>query len=125
MKRLGGYFKMNVIRIILSVILAIDCLGLIVLVLMQQSKATGLSGSIAGGAETFFGKKKAASYEGKLELLTENYRRGVHGAVPGAAHPAALCRLKTTKTHYKAVDFLLRSVFFLEKWFFRPQLCYT
>ena len=60
MKRLGGYFKMNVIRIILSVILAIDCLGLIVLVLMQQSKATGLSGSIAGGAETFFGKKKAA-----------------------------------------------------------------
>ena len=61
---------MNVIRIILSVILAIDCLGLIVLVLMQQSKATGLSGSIAGGAETFFGKKKAASYEGKLELLT-------------------------------------------------------
>ena len=38
MKRLGGYFKMNVIRIILSVILAIDCLGLIVLVLMQQSK---------------------------------------------------------------------------------------
>ena len=49
---------MNVIRIILSVILAIDCLGLIVLVLMQQSKATGLSGSIAGGAETFFGKKK-------------------------------------------------------------------
>ena len=59
---------MNVIRIILSVILAIDCLGLIVLVLMQQSKATGLSGSIAGGAETFFGKKKAASYEGKLEL---------------------------------------------------------
>ena len=58
MKRLGGYFKMNVIRIILSVILAIDCLGLIVLVLMQQSKATGLSGSIAGGAETFFGKKK-------------------------------------------------------------------
>ena len=61
MKRLGGYFKMNVIRIILSVILAIDCLGLIVLVLMQQSKATGLSGSIAGGAETFFGKKKAAA----------------------------------------------------------------
>ena len=71
MKRVGGYFKMNVIRIILSVILAIDCLGLIVLVLMQQSKATGLSGSIAGGAETFFGKKKAASYEGKLELLTK------------------------------------------------------
>ena len=71
MKRLGGYFKMNVIRIILSVILAIDCLGLIVLVLMQQSKATGLSGSIAGGAETFFGKNKSKSYEGKLALATK------------------------------------------------------
>ena len=70
MKRLGGYFKMNVIRIILSVILAIDCLGLIVLVLMQQSKATGLSGSIAGGAETFFGKNKGKSIESRMKKWT-------------------------------------------------------
>ena len=62
---------MNVDRIILSIILGLDCLALVVLVLMQQGKSAGLSGAIAGGAETFFGKKKAASYEGKMELLTK------------------------------------------------------
>lgn len=62
---------MEVVRIILSIILGLDCLALIVLVLMQQGKSAGLSGAIAGGAETFFGKKKAASYEGKMELLTK------------------------------------------------------
>ena len=59
---------MEVVRIILSVILGLDCLALIVLVLMQQGKTAGLSGAIAGGAETFFGKKKASSHEGKMEL---------------------------------------------------------
>ena len=62
---------MNVIKIILSIILGIDCLALIVLVLMQQGKAAGLSGAIAGGAETFFGKKKASSMEGKMLLYTK------------------------------------------------------
>lgn len=62
---------MNVLKIILSAILGLDCLALIVLVLMQQGKSAGLSGAIAGGAETFFGKKKAASYEGKMELFTK------------------------------------------------------
>ncbi len=62
---------MNVIRIILSIILGLDCLALIVLVLMQQGKAAGLSGAIAGGAETFFGKKKASSMEGKMALYTK------------------------------------------------------
>ena len=62
---------MNVVRIILSIILGLDCLALVVLVLMQQGKSAGLSGAIAGGAETFFGKKKAASYEGQRELLTK------------------------------------------------------
>ena len=62
---------MNAIIIILSIILAIDCLALIVLVLMQQGKTAGLSGAIAGGAETFFGKKKASSMEGKMLLYTK------------------------------------------------------
>lgn len=33
-------------------------IGLIVTVLLQSSKSAGLSGSIAGGAEQVFGKKK-------------------------------------------------------------------
>jgi len=33
-------------------------LGLIAVVLLQSGKSAGLSGTIAGGAETLFGKKK-------------------------------------------------------------------
>lgn len=62
---------MGTVMIILGVILALDALILTVLVLMQQGRSAGLSGAIAGGAETFFGKKKAQSYEGKLLLLTK------------------------------------------------------
>ncbi len=43
---------------VLMVLQMLCALALIVSVLMQSSKSAGLSGSIAGGAETFFGKKK-------------------------------------------------------------------
>ena len=43
---------------------------LIVVVLLQKGKSAGISGGIAGGAETFFGKHKARTLEGTLERLT-------------------------------------------------------
>ena len=61
---------MNVVRIILSIILGLDCLALVVLVLMQQGKSAGLSGAIAGGAETFFGSKKAHGMQATLSKVT-------------------------------------------------------
>ena len=42
----------------LMIILLISSLVLIVSILLQTSKSDGLSGSIAGGAEQLFGKKK-------------------------------------------------------------------
>lgn len=62
---------MDAIIIILDVILLLSSLVLIVAVLMQPGKSAGLSGAISGGAETFFGKNKAKSYEGKLVLATK------------------------------------------------------
>ena len=44
--------------VVLTILLLIIALGLIASVLLQSGKSAGLSGSIAGGAETFFGKKK-------------------------------------------------------------------
>ena len=61
---------MQVLSTILTVIFVLVCISLIILVLMQSGKSAGLSGAITGGAETFFGKKKAQSYEGKLALFT-------------------------------------------------------
>ena len=39
--------------------------------LMQQGKTAGLSGAIGGAAETYFGKNKARTMEGKLEFWTK------------------------------------------------------
>jgi len=46
------------LKIILLVLHFILAIGIIVAVLMQSGRSAGLSGAIAGGAETFFGKKK-------------------------------------------------------------------
>ena len=45
-------------EIAVGAVLILISLSLIVLILLQQSKSQGLSGAIAGGAETFFGKKR-------------------------------------------------------------------
>ena len=56
---------MNILKIILTVIYAIDCIALTVVVLMQEGKQQGL-GSIAGVADTYWGKNKGRSMEGGL-----------------------------------------------------------
>jgi len=61
---------MAALLVIIQIFLIITTLVLIVSVLMQQGNSAGL-GSIGGGAETFLGKNKAKSYEGKLELATK------------------------------------------------------
>ena len=47
-------------------------LGVIItaLVLMQSGKSKGLSGSIAGGADTFFGKSRGSALDRILSKLT-------------------------------------------------------
>lgn len=44
--------------ILLMVVEAFICIALIAVVVLQSGKSAGLSGSIAGGAETLFGGKK-------------------------------------------------------------------
>lgn len=51
------------LKIILYVVQVLVCLILIGSVLLQPGKSAGLSGSIAGGAEQLFGKKKGKGYE--------------------------------------------------------------
>ena len=65
---LGGV-EMGVLRIILTVIFMIDCIALVALVLMQEGKSAGL-GAISGAAESYWGKNKGRSMEGKLEKAT-------------------------------------------------------
>ncbi|MBQ4067088.1 MAG: preprotein translocase subunit SecG [Clostridia bacterium] len=61
---------MEIAMLVIGIILLVFAVFLIVAVLMQQGKAHNLSGAIAGGAETFFGKSKAQSINKKLSILT-------------------------------------------------------
>lgn len=46
------------LKTIILALQILSALGLIFTVLMQEGKSAGLSGSIAGGADMIFGKKK-------------------------------------------------------------------
>ncbi len=52
------------------VLLAIASLVLIASILLQSGNSAGLSGSIGGGAEQLFGKKKSKGYEAILSKIT-------------------------------------------------------
>lgn len=60
---------MGVLRVILTIIFALDCIGLTVIVLMQEGKQQGL-GSIAGAADSYWGRNKGRSMEGNLVKAT-------------------------------------------------------
>lgn len=55
---------------VLGIVLLVFAIALVVLVLFQSGKDKRLSGTIAGAAETFFGKSKAADNEKKLTIAT-------------------------------------------------------
>ena len=60
---------MGVLRVLLTIIFAIDCIALTVVVLMQEGKQQGL-GTIAGAADSYWGKNKGRSMEGGLVKAT-------------------------------------------------------
>jgi preprotein translocase subunit SecG len=57
-------------RIALMILLALASLVLIGSILLQSGNSAGLSGSIGGGAEQLFGKKKSKGYEAILSRIT-------------------------------------------------------
>lgn len=61
---------MGALRVIITILYALICVALIVVVIMQEGKQAGL-GSISGIADTYWGKNKGRSVEGKLELITK------------------------------------------------------
>jgi len=61
---------MVVLKIIIQVIFILLCIVLTTLVLMQEGKSAGL-GAIGGAAETYWGKNKARSMEGKMVKITK------------------------------------------------------
>ena len=61
---------MAVLKIILTVIFIIISIALTVIILMQEGKSAGL-GAIAGATDTYWGKNKGRSMEGRLVTGTK------------------------------------------------------
>ncbi len=61
---------MGAFRIVLTIIFILVSVALSAIVLMQEGKSAGL-GVISGAAESYWGKNKGRSIEGKLEKITK------------------------------------------------------
>lgn len=62
---------MNTLSLILTIIQVLCGLAVIAVVMLQSGKSAGLSGAIAGGADTFLSKNKAKSLDAKLARWTK------------------------------------------------------
>ena len=60
----------EIATLVIGIILLVLAASLVALVLMQQGKDKKLSGAIAGGSDTFYGKSKAASKDKILSTVT-------------------------------------------------------
>ena len=56
--------------LVVTILQVLSGLAVSVIILMQSGKSAGLSGAIAGGAETFLSKGKAKTLDQKLAKVT-------------------------------------------------------
>lgn len=63
---------MHILKIVLEILFVLDCIGLAVVVLMQEGKSQGLSAlSGMASSDTYWGKNRSRSMEGNLERATK------------------------------------------------------
>ena len=60
---------MEILKIILTILFAIDCLALIAIVLLQEGKSAGL-GTLSGASESYWAQNKGRSKEGAKIMAT-------------------------------------------------------
>ena len=58
-------------QLAITIIQVLCGLALVAIVMLQSGKSAGLSGAIAGGADTFLSKNKAKSLDSKLAKATK------------------------------------------------------
>ena len=65
------FLSLIAVKYILMVLYIIDCLGLIIVTMMQNSDSRGASGTIVGSSSNnFYEKNKGRTREGKLKRWT-------------------------------------------------------
>ena len=62
---------MGTLKLVLTVVDVIAAVFLTAVIMLQSGKSAGLSGAIAGGADTFLSKNKAKGWDAKLARWTK------------------------------------------------------
>ena len=62
---------MDALTLVITILQLLCGLAVIVIVLFQSGKSAGLSGAIAGGADTFLSKNKAKTADARLAKATK------------------------------------------------------
>ena len=62
--------RRDIMSLALKIILLVASIILTVSILLQSSNSAGLSGSIGGGAEQLFGKKRSSGYDAILSKIS-------------------------------------------------------
>ena len=62
---------MGTLKLVLTVVDVIAAVFLTAVIMLQSGKSAGLSGAIAGGADTFLSKNKAKTVDAKLAKATK------------------------------------------------------
>ena len=61
---------MEILKMVITILFAIDCIALTAIVLLQEGKSAGL-GTISGAADTYWGQNKGRSMAGALVKSTK------------------------------------------------------
>ena len=59
------------LELVLTILQVVSGLIVSIIILLQSGKSAGLSGAIAGGADTFFSKGKSKSLDATLARMTK------------------------------------------------------
>ncbi len=62
---------MDALVLVITILQLLCGLAIILIVLLQSGKSAGLSGAIAGVADTFMAKNKAKSWDAKLAKMSK------------------------------------------------------
>ena len=62
---------METLRLILLILEVVTSVALVVVIMLQSGKESGLSGAISGNSETYMGKGKTKSLDAKLASATK------------------------------------------------------
>ena len=62
---------MSALEVIIGIVIALLSIVIVLAILLQQGRRSGISGTISGAADTFFSKNQAKTIDAKVARITK------------------------------------------------------